>query len=68
MIESFSGNGFRGLQGPPGPQGPQGPQGPPGSYTGTVSYSGSFPRESIRAEIQHYMTSKLTSHTVRLET
>lgn len=58
---SLPGSGFRGLPGPPGPPGPQGP---PGTYTGSVSYSGNFPRESIHTEIQQYLTSKLlTSHT-----
>lgn len=56
LIDSISGSGFRGLPGPPGPPGPQGP---PGSYTGSISYSGNFPRESIRAEVQEYLTSKL---------
>lgn len=60
-LYSLPGSGFRGLPGPPGPPGPQGP---PGTYTGSVSYSGNFPRESIRTEIQQYLTSKLwTSHT-----
>lgn len=62
VIDSVSGSGFRGLPGhpgPPGPQGPQGPQGPPGSYTGSISYSGNFPRDSIRAEVQEYLTSTL---------
>ena len=61
LVCTLSGSGFRGLPGPPGPQGPQGP---PGTYTGTVSYRGNFPRESVRAEIQEYLTSKtLTAHT-----
>lgn len=60
-FESLSGSGFRGLPGPPGPPGPQGP---PGTFTRSVSYSGNLPRESIRAEVQEYLTSKLlTSHT-----
>lgn len=55
------GSGFRGQPGLPGPPGPQGP---PGTVTGSVSYSGNFPRESIHAEVQHYLTSKhLMTHT-----
>lgn len=63
LIDSISGSGFRGLPGPPGPRGPQGLQGPPGSYTGSISYGGNFPRESIRAEVQEYLTSKLPIQT-----
>lgn len=54
------GAGFQGPRGLPGPPGPPGPQGPSGTSTGVVSYSGSFSRESIQAELRDYLSSEHT--------
>lgn len=56
-----------GYSGPPGPPGPPGPQGPPGNSHGVVSYGdsrniGNYQRESIRTELQAYLSSDSIRH------